>query len=416
MNQLLNNRLLEYISNPRDAFANFHLGVEYMSIGQRASAISYLLRAAELTDDMDLAYTCIILNYKNLDSQIGRTHSAQGQLLHAIALQPDRPEAYYILSLFYEARKEWQEAYTMACIAEKLKPGKLYVNIGYPGTYGPILQKAVSGWYLGYGTASRKLFKHLHMNYDMRQEHRQVVENNLTSLGPGPASVAWTTYTQGKHNQLQFKFPGSDRIERNFSQIYQDIFTLAVLNGKQNGIYLEIGSGDPFYGNNTALLEQNYNWTGKAIEFNTELVERYKGQRRNPVECADATTINYSEFIKTFTDSKDLDYLQLDCDPSSTTYRILERIPFDEYRFAVITYEHDHFIDITNSYRDKSRQFLMSKGYELVLGDASPTDWYSYEDWWVHPELVDQDTIKAMKCVRGTATKAEDYMLGKIKS
>ena len=34
----------------------------------------------------------------------------------------------------------------------------------------------------------------------------------------------------------------------------QDMFVLTVLNGKTNGTYLEIGSGDPFIGSNTALL------------------------------------------------------------------------------------------------------------------------------------------------------------------
>jgi hypothetical protein len=39
---------------------------------------------------------------------------------------------------------------------------------------------------------------------------------------------------------------------------------------------------------------------------------------------------------------KKRDYLQLDCDPPSVTYDILTKIPFDEHKFAVITYEHDH--------------------------------------------------------------------------
>ena len=414
MNELLNSKLVTYVNNPRDAFANFDIGLEYMNQGQRASAISYLLRAAELTTDKHLAYTCIILNYKNLDSQVGRTHSAMGQLLHAIALCPDRPEAYYILSLFYEARQEWQECYTMACIAEKLSPGPVYTDLGYPGSYGPILQKAVSGWYLGYGTASRKLFKHLQLNYKMKPEHLQVVENNISRLGPGPASVAWTSYKKENHNKLKVNFPGSEHIEQNFSQVYQDMFVLSALNGKKEGIYLEVGSGDPFYGNNTALLEQNYNWTGRSIEYNQELVDKHNNSRKNPADCKDATTINYSSYIKTFTDSKIIDYLQLDCDPPNVTYDTLTKIPFDEYKFGVITYEHDYFVDLTQTFREKSRKLLKSKGYELVLGDAGPTDWYSFEDWWVHPDLVSADFIKDMKCVRGSATKAEDYMLGRI--
>lgn len=183
MDLLLNKRLLEYALYPRDAYINFQLGLEYMNKGQYASAISYLLRAAELTDDPDLAYTCIMLNYKNLNSQAGRTHSAKGQLLHAIALQPERPEAYYVLSLFYETKQEWQEAYTVACIAESLPPGKVYADVGYPGTYGPTLQKAVTGWYLGYGKQSRRIFRELEHNPLLKPEHRTIIQNNIKNLG-----------------------------------------------------------------------------------------------------------------------------------------------------------------------------------------------------------------------------------------
>ena len=63
------------------------------------------------------------------------------------------------------------------------------------------------------------------------------------------------------------------------------------------------------------------------------------------------------EKLKTFTslielkDCTEIDYLQLDCDPPVITYKILLKIPFDKVKFGVITYEHDHYNDITNSYR-----------------------------------------------------------------
>ena len=183
MDKLLNNKLLAYANNPQDAFVNFELGVRYMQLGQRASAISYTLRAAELTDDNDLAYTCLLLNYENLNVQVGRSHSAKGQLLHAITLQPNRPEAYYMLSLYFETKQQWQEAYTVASIAETLKPGTTYAEVNYPGEYGPMLQKAITGWYLGYGQESRRLFRELIEDTTVRTDHRRVIENNIKNLG-----------------------------------------------------------------------------------------------------------------------------------------------------------------------------------------------------------------------------------------
>ena len=44
-------------------------------------------------------------------------------------------------------------------------------------------------------------------------------------------------------------------------QAEQDKFVLMMLNKKTNGFFLEIGSSDPIYVNNTFVLENSYNWT-----------------------------------------------------------------------------------------------------------------------------------------------------------
>ena len=61
-------------------------------------------------------------------------------------------------------------------------------------------------------------------------------------------------YDNSKFERLRTKFNGSEKIERNYSQCYQDMFVLTMLNNPTHGTYLEIGSADPYYGNNTALL------------------------------------------------------------------------------------------------------------------------------------------------------------------
>ena len=60
------------------------------------------------------------------------------------------------------------------------------------------------------------------------------------------------------NQQLRFPFEGSGNIVKNHSQAGQDLFVLSVLNGKRNGKYLEIGSRRHYYGNNTWLLESEF--------------------------------------------------------------------------------------------------------------------------------------------------------------
>ena len=44
---------------------------------------------------------------------------------------------------------------------------------------------------------------------------------------------------------------------RNFNgEAHQDKFVVNMLNGKKNGFFVEIGSYDPIYANNTYILEK----------------------------------------------------------------------------------------------------------------------------------------------------------------
>jgi hypothetical protein len=95
---------------------------------------------------------------------------------------------------------------------------------------------------------------------------------------------------------------------------------------------------------------------------------------------------------------------------------VLISIPFEEYKFRVITFEHDHAVDISKTYREKSRRYLRSLGYELIVPDIGPTDWYPFEDWWVEPTLVDMDRLKELGMVVTStpetgANYVKDYFL-----
>jgi len=67
------------------------------------------------------------------------------------------------------------------------------------------------------------------------------------------------TYDATK-NKLIHSFSGQTKILENYSQAYQDLFVLSMLDGKTNGRYVEIGAYDAKIFSNTFILESIFNW------------------------------------------------------------------------------------------------------------------------------------------------------------
>jgi hypothetical protein len=67
--------------------------------------------------------------------------------------------------------------------------------------------------------------------------------------------------------KLRHKFPSIETIENNYSQAFQDLFTLSILDGKRNGTYVEIGGDHAVIISNTYLLETEFDWTGVSFEI-----------------------------------------------------------------------------------------------------------------------------------------------------
>lgn len=384
--------------NPRK---NYDLAKWYHEQGQTAAAISYYLRAADRTDDLELIYECLLHMASCFKDQKNRNYTVKGLYQHAITILPKRPEAYYLLSLQQEHENQYAECYTTANIGMAIcdfdsKP--LRTDVNYPGEYGLVFQKAVSAYWWGKGDTSRKLFQHLKQNYELDPVHYQSVEKNLMNLAC-EVPEEQIKYNQSKFHNLKpiFKFDGIETIEKNYSQVFQDIFILSVLNGKKGGTYLEIGAQQPFYQSNTALLETKFDWKGVSVEIKEDLCKMFAEQRSNKIICKDATQIDYEKLLRENYSDRVVDYLQIDIEPSNITFEALLAIPFEQYKFKIITYEHDYYVDMTNSYRDKSRRYLKSLGYELVVENVSGNDFCPFEDWWIHPDLVDEDIIKKFK-------------------
>lgn len=186
-----------------------------------------------------------------------------------------------------------------------------------------------------------------------------------------------------------------------YSQACQDIFIRKVLKNKLNGYFIEIGSCDPIFINNTYVLEKNNNWKGIMVEYESHFLEKYKDIRKNSYHIIqDATTIDWNFHIKNANLPYNIDYLQIDLDVhnGSTIQTLinLDKQVMDNYKFAVITFEHDIYRGDYYNTRTLSREIFEKRGYMRIFSDVS-LDNNAFEDWYIHPELVDLTHIEKFK-------------------
>lgn len=151
--------------------------------------------------------------------------------------------------------------YNFAAIGYSNKNNKktTVTNIDYNGDYIFLYQLALASNRLGRIEESRRWFNKLAEEHPgaLVGHYRNVTQEAISILGK---ARPWTMkYYASIHDKLRFKFNDSENIKANYAQVFQDLFVLSILNGKKDGTYLEIGSGDPFINNNTALLEKQYN-------------------------------------------------------------------------------------------------------------------------------------------------------------
>ena len=100
-------------------------------------------------------------------------------------------------------------------------------------------------------------------------------------------------YFNSDFDNLKYQFPGSENIANNYAQSMQDMFVLSMLDGKKNGVYVEIGADQPRVISNTYLLETEFDWMGVSFELEGDKVQFFNTMRRNQCICADATQFDY---------------------------------------------------------------------------------------------------------------------------
>jgi hypothetical protein len=380
--------LNEYIKDTENPNNNFNLAYEYECKDQYASAISFYLRASERTYDLNLKYESLIrmvlcfLKFEDYNETI------ETLLKRIISAAPNRPEAYFLLSRFYEYNTRYHEAYFISSIALKFcdfnTEKKFKFDIDYPGKYGLLFEKGVSAWWIGAYDESKEILYDLLLNYNLNETYKKNLKENINNIGtPNRFSILYYR----NEREPKYKFPNIELIDQNYSQVYQDLFVLCKLNGKKQGYYLEIGSNDPFVNSNTYLLESKFEWKGISIEIDCDMVDKFLNNRKNIVLNMDARTIDYDGLLSSMRYPSNIDYLSIDCEPSETSFSVLKKIISSKYTFNVITFEHDYYVDF-NNVRDDSREFLLKNDYVLIEKDVTFDNINSFEDWYVHKSLL----------------------------
>jgi hypothetical protein len=123
----------------------------------------------------------------------------------------------------------------------------------------------------------------------------------------------------------------------------------------------------------------------------------------------DATKINYEAELQRLNYPLDIDYLQIDLEVDNRStldcIQLFDAEVFPKRRFAVVTFEHDIYRGDYFNTKEISREIFKRHGYYCVypnIGSPSVSGMHfapavHFEDWYVHPDLVDMEYIKSIQ-------------------
>jgi len=208
-----------------------------------------------------------------------------------------------------------------------------------------------------------------------------------------------------------------------YSQIGQDKWVESILQGKENGYFIELGACDGIHYSNTLHFEQTLNWSGICIEPNDHYFKELKKNRKcnvsnDLVSSRDGVEIDFSicgpvsgivdENIGPFTEKtnivkkttktldsildrfnapKLIDYLSLDVEGQE--YNILKTFPFEKYKFRCMSVEHNA-PHIGPLQQKRIRELLEENDYKYVKGNDDVHGWGCgpIDDFYIHKDLV----------------------------
>lgn len=184
-----------------------------------------------------------------------------------------------------------------------------------------------------------------------------------------------------------------------YSDAKQDEFVANILNFKENGYCVDIGSCHSIISNNTYHF-QDLGWTSISVELDSRYNSSYSTRKSGVHLNEDALKVDYKKEFQEYEFPNSIDYLSLDVDTLSLD--VLKILPFDEYHFKVITIEHDGYL-YGDEYRDVQRSILTSHGYTLLCSNVYVEQSgfegreCPFEDWWVYSQEFNSDDLEKVK-------------------
>jgi hypothetical protein len=104
-------------------------------------------------------------------------------------------------------------------------------------------------------------------------------------------------------------------------------------------------------------------------------------------------------------------------EPNIQSLNCLKAIPFDNFDFKVVSFEHDNYDpnqsrEVNDAIRKESEDILESHGYIAVAKNIENMGGDSFESWWANPKYVSKETIEKFKLEDvNKPIRAKDYML-----
>jgi hypothetical protein len=177
-----------------------------------------------------------------------------------------------------------------------------------------------------------------------------------------------------------------------------DEFCARLLDFKRDGVYVDIGSAQPMYHNNSHFLETQLGWRGLCVELDGQYSGSYGDRKNCSFINGDATQVDYAKVFAELTMPSSIDFLSIDVD--GPYVEVAKMLPHDNYRFKVIGIEHDAYVH-GDKYRAPEREFFLGKGYVLACADMfvrhPDYDDCPYEDWYLDPQYFSNDVIEKVK-------------------
>lgn len=175
-------------ADPYNPEINYFLGANYEYVGQTAAALSFYLRAAEYGERThpEMVYASLLKIALCLNHQENRNWNVSNSLYQALQYSPRRPEAYYLLSKFYEQTGNWRESHTFAELGLMFsfaEHPELPLDIGYKGPVSFLLQKGISAWWVGRQEESRGILSSMLGMQDIDENHRNALVAHCAAFG-----------------------------------------------------------------------------------------------------------------------------------------------------------------------------------------------------------------------------------------